>query len=445
MTEERIKQAEKAFVLGFPLIFNLDQMKRFTDKGIGDLPAAPFNVFSHAVNKATPEGRFVSVNNDTLYSICQVDLSSGPMILEVPEVRERYYVLQLVDAWTENFSYIGKRSVAGRGGKYLLVPPDHQATIPDTTVEIIHCPTKLISIVGRWACEPEEIETVGKLQKKLKVTSLTNDSDQFCWQNFNDDHPMVFWEKFWHYLKDFPLSPTFESYHATLESLGLFNEKNPFIDIEEEDEKLFLTAEKRGRNLISDQLQHGKAVVENGWQINYHAFDYNTEFFELGTVNSPEWILPHKTNNELDQLILTRATASMGGLWGNHGYEAVYLPIYVDSNGDRLVGEKEYQLTFEHTPPTNAFWSLTMYTFPEYYLVANELDRYSIGDRTKGLVYQGDQLTIYLSTEKPNSAEQQKNWLPAPKGYYRPLLRIYLPKDAFFDENYVLPKIEPIN
>ena len=110
MTEQLTELATEAYVVGFPLVFDLEQVARFTQEGIGDIPAAPFNMFGHARKLAGPDDRFVSVNNDTLYSIAQVDLSVGPVRLTVPEAGDRYHVLQFVDAWTNNFAYIGTRA-----------------------------------------------------------------------------------------------------------------------------------------------------------------------------------------------------------------------------------------------------------------------------------------------------------------------------------------------
>jgi hypothetical protein len=113
----------EAFFYGFPLVFNLEQVERFLTTGIGSLPAAPPNAFSHAVQLAGPADTFVSVNNDTLYSIAQIDAGGGPVRLDVPDADGRYYVLQFVDAWTNNFAYVGHRATGTDAGSFLLVPP----------------------------------------------------------------------------------------------------------------------------------------------------------------------------------------------------------------------------------------------------------------------------------------------------------------------------------
>lgn len=87
-----------AYVYGFPLVFNLDQVARYVSTGIGKNPAAPWNSFSHARSLAGPSDTFVTINNDTLYSMAQIDLNVGPIALDVPDTAGRYYVLQFVSA-----------------------------------------------------------------------------------------------------------------------------------------------------------------------------------------------------------------------------------------------------------------------------------------------------------------------------------------------------------
>ena len=142
---------------------------------------------------------------------------------------------------------------------------------------------------------------------------------------------------------------------------------------------------------------------------------------------------------------LERALAARGGLWGNHGYEAAYAMVYDDGDGNALDGSRRYELRFATTPPCDAFWSVTMYATPDFYLVANPIDRYSIGDRTEGLRTDDDgSLTITMQHDEPAESERRANWLPTPSGAFRPLLRMYEPRDAVFDGSYELPPITRI-
>ena len=129
-------------------------------------------------------------------------------------------------------------------------------------------------------------------------------------------------------------------------------------------------------------------------------------------------------------------------MWGCHAYEATYAHASLDADGHQLTGAHDYTLRLDPPPPTHAFWSLTMYDAPEYYLVANQLDRYSIGSRTDGLRFDADDsVTIVLSSDRPDDPELARNWLPAPPGDFRPMMRIYQPGPAVLDGSYLLPPI----
>ncbi len=136
----------------------------------------------------------------------------------------------------------------------------------------------------------------------------------------------------------------------------------------------------------------------DGWSGAMHGFDYNLDHTGIGTVDAPEWKIADRTT-----AYVTRAIAARLGLWGNHGYEARYDLLWQDENGDELDGSHAYELTLDPQPQVDAFWSLTMYDEPDYYLVANEIDRYSIGDRTPGLeLGPNDSVTILMQHARPS-------------------------------------------
>src|SRR5690242_2924214 len=121
-SEDLAALAADAYVYGFPLVFDLQMVGGQADLGM--IAPAPFNSFSHAARLAGPDDRFVSINNDTIYSIAQVDVSGGPVLLRVPDAAGRYYVLQFVDAWTNNFAYVGRRTTGTAAGSFLLTRHD---------------------------------------------------------------------------------------------------------------------------------------------------------------------------------------------------------------------------------------------------------------------------------------------------------------------------------
>jgi hypothetical protein len=193
-----------------------------------------------------------------------------------------------------------------------------------------------------------------------------------------------------------------------------------------------------GAELV-EEAGGGSGAQPQGWNSALHMFDYNLDRCGLGTRDEPAWKIADR-----DRAYATRATVARAGLWGNHGYEAAYDFVWTDEDGEPLDGSERYTVTFQPPPPVGAFWSLTMYSVPEFYLVDNAIDRYSIGDRTPGLRYADDgSVTIVLQRESPGP-ELESNWLPTPEGRFRPLLRSYEPGAAILDGSYPYPPVKRI-
>ena len=134
---------------------------------------------------------------------------------------------------------------------------------------------------------------------------------------------------------------------------------------------------------------------------------------------------------------LERDVGAMKGLYGNSLEEAWYGGYVCD-------GTKTSQVHFTkaNLPPAEFFWSMTMYTLPDRFLYANPLNRYSIGDRTKGLVYGKDgSLTIYVSNASPGK-DKESNWLPAPAAKCSLVARVYGPNKAAMTGQWKLPPLE---
>lgn len=131
MTDLRELAAE-AYVYGYPLVSHIDAVDRFTREGLGPVvAAAPFNEFSHGSRPAGADDTSAgAVGGDTLCSIAQLDLSGGALLLTVPDTAGRYYVLQFVDAWTNNFAYVGRRATGTGAASFLLTPPGWDEPVP---------------------------------------------------------------------------------------------------------------------------------------------------------------------------------------------------------------------------------------------------------------------------------------------------------------------------
>jgi hypothetical protein len=405
--------------------------------------SAPFNSFGAARDLLGPETKFVTPNNDTLYLIAMCDVRPCPIVLEVPDTTGRYFVLQFVDAWTNNFAYVGTRTTGTGAGTFLLAPSGYQGAVPEGAT-VIECPTGVISVIGRIQVHgADDLAAVRSTQDQFSLHPLPGGSGITAAPGLPQPNPdvpeaLAWWERFRVNLQAFPPPAADEEFLDLCASLGLTAEDSPFVAADVELADALTAGEAAGRALI-DQLARSAATV-NGWRSAVHLFDYNTQALGLGTVDEPGWKIA-----DLTQAYATRAVVAREGLWGNHGYEAAYFLTFVDADEAELTGEHAYQLRLPSVPPVGAFWSLSMYDRPDYYLVANPIARYSIGSATEGLVFGADgSLTITMQRERPDDAARAANWLPAPAGAFRPVMRMYIPDRSIIDGDYVLPAIERI-
>ena len=434
MSDELAALAADAYIYGFPLIFDLQMVGG--QAAMGMITPGPVNSFSHASRLAGPDDRFVSINNDTIYSLAQVDVSGGPVLLRVPDTAGRYYVLQFVDAWTNNFAYVGRRATSTQAGSFLLTPPGWQGNAPGSA-RVIEFPTNVGTIVGRWACDsPADLDAVRALQSKLALEPQGSPAAlNGIPAPAEAPAELAFFEQLRTWMQAFPPSAEDQDYQQRFAPLGLLDSDPPYSDCPPELARTLTAGADAAKQKMETALTAGGlAPVVNGWTLTFHMFDYNLDHLGPGTIDDPAWKIADRQAS-----YLARALAARGGLWGNHGYEAAYPMTYTDADGDQLDGRNRYTLTFDHDPPVDAFWSITMYDLPDFYLVTNPIGRYSIGDRTPGLRRCSDgSLTIVMQHEQP---AETSNWLPAPAAPFRPLMRLYQPQPAILDGSYKIPPI----
>lgn len=444
-----IRQAALAHLYGYPLVYNLREIAKFpTGPNLTGPEAVAFNTFGYARTLLDHTARFVSPNNDTLYLVAMCDVGNGPLVLHVPNTNDRYYVLQFVDAWTNNFAYIGRRATGTAAARFLLAARDYKGGVPDD-MRIIHSPTGLFAIVGRIAVNGiDDLPAAHALQDRFSLEPLSvylgggnpRPVTGVPKPDPHVDESLRWWEAFRVALAAFPPPAADAPLLAVCEQLGLTAEQSPFIDPNPALAEMLIAGQEAAETNL-EELIHSAAKPVNGWQSSMHLFDYNNDSFEIGTLDTPEWRIPDRRT-----AYVTRAVAARAGLWGNHGYEADYEITYVDADGRPLDSAYRYELRLPAPPPVDAFWSLTMYDAHDFYLVENPINRYSIGDRTPGLQYGSDgSLTLYIQRESPGFGKES-NWLPTPqKGPFRPIMRLYQPQRPILDGSYTLPGIIRVN
>jgi hypothetical protein len=440
---EQVKDAAEVHIYGYPLVYDLQEVTEFVEGG-GSLPIqAPYNSFAYARRLLGPETKFVSPNNDTLYVIAMLDVRQGPVVLHVPDTQDRYYVLQFVDAWSNNFAYIGRRATGTAEAEFLLTDRDYDGPVPDG-MTVVPAPTGVFSIVGRVQVDGEaDLPAVQALQDRFTLTPLAGGASPGQVAGAPKLDPRVpddlrWWEQFRIALAAFPPPPGDAPFLALAERFGATAAESPYVDPDPELAELLAAGQQAGQAKIEELAGSGGGAA-GGWTSAMHMFDYNLDHLGLGTIDTPEWKIPDRT-----KAYVTRAVAARAGLWGNHGYEANYAFVWTDADGQPLNGANRYELRLEQPPPVDAFWSLTMYDVPDFYLVANPINRYSIGDRTPGLETADDgSVTISMQTNSPGP-DKESNWLPTPQGRFRPILRMYQPQKAILDGTYVLPAVRKV-
>lgn len=225
MSQDLTTLAAEAYIYGYPLVFNVTEIQQVGRTGMGTMKGVPMNQFSHANQLATPDDPFVSVNNDTVYSIAMLDLSAGPVVLHVPDTDGAYYVLQFVDAWSNNFAYVGRRATGTAEAEFTIVPPAWDGKIPQGTRKI-EAPTSVVAIIGRLACDgPDDIARVVALQKGLTLKPLTDGLTRGIPQPASEvGQDLAFWEKLRRWIQEFRHRPTIGS---TRTSSSLSGSSNP--------------------------------------------------------------------------------------------------------------------------------------------------------------------------------------------------------------------------
>ncbi|WP_326697286.1 DUF1254 domain-containing protein [Streptomyces sp. NBC_01754] len=432
--------AADAYVYGSALVRQMSAVRAGLQAGYGVLGPAPFNDFAHAEGPAVSGVYVPGAAPDLVDAIAQLDLSGGPVRLHVPDTGGVYYVLQFVDAWSNAFAYVGSRATGTREGDWLVVPPGWAGTVPDALAGVIDAPTSVVSLVGRVACHtPDDLPRVRALQQELTLTHLGDRPHRTGVPAPDSDvlGAPAFFERMRVWMADFPPAAADLAHQDRFQPLGLLEEGlSPYVSPGPALVRALTRGLKLGRKRVeAASRSSGRRVA---WAAEPHRHDYNLDHLGVGTLASPRWRVQDR-----ETAYLMRAVTARRALWEPHGYEAVSASTARDSLGRRLDGAHRYVLRLDPPPPVGAFWSVSAYEVPGGHLVTGPEERYATGDRSAGLVYDdGGALTLYVAAERPADPPRAANWLPAPSGGFRLVMRMYVPDQSVLDGEYVLPAVE---
>ena len=429
---------KEAYIYGFPMVDSYRvEHAYFVEKDNPEYKGG-FNELHNSARVYTPDDKAVQTpNSDTPYSILGLDLRAEPMVLTVPAVDpKRYYSIQLVDAYTHNFAYIGSRATGSGAGNYLITGPGWKGGKPAGITQVIPAETNLVLGIYRTQLfGPDDLENVKKVQAGFKVQPLS----AFLGKPAPPAAPAIEFIQ--------PLTP--QAQKTSLEFFNVLNFALQFAPTVRSEQDLMARFAKIGvgpglpfdAGALSPEI---RAAMEQGMADAWGEFDALKKRIDAKEVTSGDML---GTRDFLKNNYLYRMAAAVIGIYGNSKEEAMY-PLYgVDADGQKLDGSKHYVLRFAPgaLPPVNAFWSVTMYEMPSSLLVKNPLNRYLINSTMlPSLTKDSDGgLTLYIQNTSPGK-DKEANWLPAPAGPFMMAMRLYWPKEEALDGKWEAPLLKVV-
>jgi hypothetical protein len=436
-SEEAYDIGREAYVYFYPLV-TMDVTRRVgtnieSGKVVG---RGPMNTFSHVRTYPTADFRdVVRPNFDTLYSSAWLDLTKEPVIVSAPDTGGRYYLLPMIDMWSDVFAVPGKRTSGTAAASWAVVPPGWKGSLPKG-VGMIQSPTPYVWIIGRTQTNgPADYDAVHKVQDGYAVTRLSQWGKAPAAEPFKPDPgvdmktppldqvtKMPAKDYFVYCAQLFKVNPPHDTDWSTvarLKRIGIERGKSFAWDSLKPEVRDALTraAADGLKAMYAKAPTMARAV--NGWQMNTDTMGVYGNYY------------------------LKRAIVAMMGLGANQPDDAIYPILLTDADGQPLTGRGRYVLHFEKSelPPVEAFWSLTMYDEAGFQ-VANPLSRFAIGDRDRLKFNADGSLDLYIQHDSPG-ADKEANWLPAPaSGTLGITMRLYAPKPEALYGRWAPPVVQ---
>lgn len=374
------------------------------------------------------------------------------------------------------FQAPGKRTTGTQAQKYLITGPGWKGKVPEGMNQY-QSPTSLVWLLGRIYCTgtPEDYKAVHAIQDQVSIVPLSAYGKPYLPPPFKVDpnidmHTAVrdqvhkldavaYFNLLAKLLKDNPPVTADATMAAKMKQIGeiklpvtadepmapsmkQIDKGNPpvttdepmvarmkqigivasmIFDISKLDPAVIQAIEdvpKKAQEKIMGQFKKA-SVLENGWTFSTRTGIYGTDY-------------------------LQRAFITAIGLGANRPQDAVYPTSEADADGQPYDGANQYVMHFSmgQMPPVNAFWSLTMYN-SHYFFVDNPLNRYTLGSRNDFALNADGSVDLYIQADNPGP-DKEANWLPAPKGRFVLMLRMYWPKATFpsiIDGTWMIPPV----
>jgi hypothetical protein len=413
-----------AYVYGYSLITTEVTRVQMSNVDKVEGMHAPMGQFANIERYPPADFRGVSAPNaDTLYSVAWLDLTE-PQVFSHPDMGKRFYLFEMTDLWMTDFNSPGTRTAGGDAANYLITGPGWTGEVP-TGMKQIKCATRYMVILGRTYADgtDQDYAAVNALQAQYKIVPLSEYGKSYTYQTppVNPNPGFSMTDKPQSVILDMDTSTYFNMMArlmggaappaledapilARMATIGLIPGR-PF-DIAKLDPAAHAALKHLGKTALQriEANKDSLGAMVNGWVITKGLGVYDTNYMK-------------------------RAVVAAFGWPANLQQDAVYAYTEVDSGGRKLSGANKYTLTFKgETPPVDAFWSITMYEIDQgWWFVPNALNKFTVSPRNNLKPNADGSVTLYFQNETPGT-DKEANWLPAPKGDFIAMLRMYWPR-----------------
>jgi len=427
-----------SYVYGYPLVI-MDvtrQVLTAAPAPNSEGTAAPINQFAKMPHYVSPDFKnVVRISLNSLWSTAWLDLEQEPIVLSVPDTKGRYYVMSVMNMWTDVFGSAGKRTMGTAPGSFLIVGPKWQGTAPAGIKETYRSSTRYAWILGQTQANgPDDYAAVNAIQAEYKLTPLSAWGKPYSPPSTVPVDSSVdtkgtpvdqvarmdagtFFRRLALVMKDNPAAPGDRRALEELKLLGI--EPGKDFDVGNIDPAVARGLQRAVKE-VPAKMQEGVTQMKtvNGWIQPTNLGRYGTDYD-------------------------TRAGIAWLGLGADLQEDTIYPTAYVDDDGQLLDSANKYAMHYEkdHFQPTNATWSISQYKGNFY--VRNALDRYAIAPWMPLKFNADGSLDVYLQAESPGP-DKEANWLPTPPGVFNVTIRNYWPKQPALDGTYKNPPIKKV-
>ena len=435
--EEAVAIGVDAYVYGYPLVTMEMTRRVMTNVEKPEGTRAPMGQLVRMREYPTAAFRDVTAPNaDTLYTTVWLDVSKEPWVFSIPDMKERYFLMPMLDGWTDVFRDPGKRTTGTKAKTYAITGPNWQGKLPSGLREY-KSPTGLVWILGRIYCTGTagDYKAVHALQDKFSVVPLSAyrksytptpgkvdpavDMKTPVREQVNRMDAGTYFKLLAQLMRDNPPAKDDAPIVAQMAQIGIVPGQD--FDIARLDPAVAQGLQGVPKAALTKILAHSKSAGSdvNGWLFSTKTGVYGTDY-------------------------LQRAFIAAIGLGANRPQDAIYPTSEMAVTGQPYEGANKYVIHFPkgQLPPVNGFWSLTMYN-AEFFFVQNPLNRYTLSSRSKFKTNRDGSVDLFIQNAPP-SKRMQSNWLPAPAGRFILMLRFYWPKAAIIDGTWKPPAVASI-